>query len=92
MGLTDAINHLLNFFLPVLCVGGLTVAGVKLLWRRELRTVSWRRLLAGAWGAGAVAWVASLWLTGHDGQVLGYAAMLVATSVGVMAAGWWGRN
>lgn len=87
MGPLDAINHLLNFFLPVLCVGGLTVAGVKLLWRRELRDVSWRRLLAGAWGAGAVAWVASLWLTGHDGQMLGYVLLGLANALGVWFAG-----
>ena len=91
MGPFDAINHLLNFFLPVFGVGGLTVVGVKLLWRRDLRTVPWRRLLVGAWVAGAVAWVASLWLTGHDGQVFGYAALVVATALGVMGAGWWRR-
>ena len=44
MGPLDAFWHLLNFFLPALWVAVLAAAAAKLLWRRALAAVSWRRL------------------------------------------------
>lgn len=87
MGLLAFLDHLFNFLLPVLAVGALSVVAAKWLWRRDLAAVGWARLLAGAWLAGGAVWVASLVLTGHDGQVLGYASLVVATALGVWLAG-----
>lgn len=85
MGPLDAAVHLLNFFVPALALGGFGAAFAKLLWRRELKAVTWRRL--SGWGsAGAVlALVAGLMLFGHDGKVATYAAMVFACAAGQ----WW---
>jgi Flp pilus assembly protein TadB len=85
LGPIDAFWHLLNFFAPAIGVGLLTASCAKLLWRRELRGVSWRRLgfWATAWCAAVL--VAGLVVFGHDGKMATYAAM-----VGVCAlALWW---
>ena len=48
MGPLDGIWHLGNFFLPPLALAALAAALAKLLWRRELAAVAWKRL---AWPA-----------------------------------------
>lgn len=81
----EAINHLLDFFAPALGVAALAAALAKLLWRGELRTVSWRRLAAWGAAASAAALLAGLVIFGRDGHMASYAAMLVANA----AALWW---
>ena len=49
MNALDALNHLANFVLPALLLGGLASAGAKLLWRRSLQGVAIARLAA--WSA-----------------------------------------
>lgn len=85
MGPLDALWHLLNFFLPAIGVGLLAAAGAKLLWRRELGPVSWRRLASWASAAGAVTLLAGFVIFGRDGRVATYAALVVASA----AALWW---
>ncbi|MET0518331.1 MAG: hypothetical protein ABW005_05790 [Burkholderiaceae bacterium] len=77
----DAFWHLSNFFVPAWVVAGLVAALAKLLWRRELKSLAWRRLAL--WGAlgGSGALIAALLVLGHDGKMLGYALMLVGISV-----------
>lgn len=81
----DALWHVLNFFAPALGVGLISASLAKLLWRRELKKTSWRRLVVWAAAANAVALIAALVLLGRDGTMLGYGAMLLACS----AALWW---
>ena len=52
MGPIDAFWHLSNLFLSALLLGALAAALAKLLWRRELAGVRWRRLAT----AGALWW------------------------------------
>ena len=85
MGPLDAFWHLLNFFAPAIGVGALTPLLAKLLWRRELQGVAWRRLCGWSIALGALAWIAALVVFGHDGRMLGYAALLVACALVV----WW---
>jgi hypothetical protein len=85
MGPLDAVWHLANLFVPSLALGALTAACAKLLWRRDLAGVSWRRLAGPAAAAGALVTLAGLVLTGHDGRMGTYAAMVAACAVTM----WW---
>jgi hypothetical protein len=85
MGPLDALWHLANLFVPALALGSLTAAGAKLLWRRDLAGVSWRSLAGPAAAAGAVVTLAGLVLTGRDGKMVTYAAMVAACAVAL----WW---
>jgi hypothetical protein len=85
LGPLDALWHLLNFFAPAVGVGVIASALAKLLWRRDLKAVAWRRLSAWAIGAGALASVAGLVVFTRDGKMTTYAAMVVACALGL----WW---
>lgn len=88
MGPLDALIHLVNFFLPALGVAALAAGLAKLLWRRELRGCGWLRLAR--WGAagGALALLGGLLVLGRDGKMLTYAAMVAATALALLWAGW----
>ena len=88
MGPLDALNHLVNLLLPALTVGVLGASMAKLLWRRELAGVRWRRLALWAAGAAALATVAGLVLTGHDGRMATYGAMILAASLALLWTGF----
>lgn len=85
MGPLDAAGHLVNLFLPALMLGALTAALAKLLWRRELAGVAWRRLAMAAALAAAVVVVLGLVVFGRDGRMATYAGMVLATA----GALWW---
>jgi len=85
MGPLDALWHLTNLFLPALGLGSLAAALAKLLWRRELAGVRWRRLAAPAVVAGALVTLAGLVLFGRDGKMATYGAMVAACAVTL----WW---
>jgi hypothetical protein len=85
VGLLEGFWHLLNFFAPAFAVGLLTAAASKLIWRQDLRSLSWLRLGAWASVSGAVALVAALVVLGRDGRMAGYAMMLFACAFSL----WW---
>ena len=85
MGPLDALWHIANFFTPALALGALAAALAKLLWRRELRPVSWRRLALPAGLASAAAAAAGQVAFGHDGRMATYGAMVAACAVML----WW---
>jgi len=85
MDFLDAVWHVLNFFVPAVGVGALGAAGAKLLWRRELAPVPWRRLALWGSAAGALALAGGLWLFGRDGKMATYAALVVACALAL----WW---
>lgn len=85
MGPLDALWHLLNFLVPAFGVAALAAAGAKLLWRRDLAGVSWRRLAAWAFVASAVVLVAGLAIFGRDGKMATYGGLILASA----AALWW---
>ncbi len=85
MGPLDALGHLLNLFMPAAMLAGLSAGLVKVLWRRELKTLTWWRLTAPAAAAGAAVTLAGLVWTGHDGRMTTYAAMVLACALAL----WW---
>lgn len=85
MGVLDGLWHLLNFFAPALGVGLLAALFAKGLWWRELKGVAWLRLAAWAVLSSAIALLAGLVLTGRDGRIYTYAAMVLACALGL----WW---
>lgn len=85
MGPLDAIGHLLNLFVPALLLAALAAAGAKLLWRRELAAVPWRRLAGPAAAACAAVTLLGLVWSGRDGRMATYAAMVVACALTL----WW---
>ncbi len=85
MGPIDALWHVLNLLAPALCLGLLAAGLSKLLWRRALAAVPWRRLAAWACGAALLALVAGLVISGHDGRMATYAAMVLASAMAL----WW---
>ena len=85
MGPLDAAWHLGNLFLPAVALGALAATMAKLLWRRELAPVAWRRLAAPACAACALVLLAGLIAFGRDGKMATYAAMVVACAVTL----WW---
>jgi peptidoglycan/LPS O-acetylase OafA/YrhL len=88
VGPIDAMWHLLNFFAPAFGVGLLAPAFAKLLWRNELKGVPWRRLAVWGVGACAVVLVAGLVVTGHDGKMATYAAMVVGCALALWLVGF----
>ena len=85
MGPLDALWHVANLFVPALALGALAAALAKLLWRRELAAVPWKRLAGPACAACAVVTVAGLALLGRDGKMATYAAMVLACALTL----WW---
>ncbi len=88
MSLLDALWHLLNFFAPVLGVGGLAALMAKGLWRRELRGVSLVRLALWAVVPGALVWVLSLVVFGREGTMLSFFALTLACTLGLWSVGF----
>jgi glucose-6-phosphate-specific signal transduction histidine kinase len=88
----DALIHLVNFFLPAVLVPSLAAALTKLMWRRELKSVAWRRLVLWAAMAAAAALVTGLLLFGRDGKMATYGLMLLTSAVALAWAGWGPRR
>jgi hypothetical protein len=85
MGPLDAFWHLLNFALPAVGVGLMAAAAAKLMWRRELGAVRWRRLAVYASAGGLVALVAGLVAFGRDGTMATYGLLVLLSAAGL----WW---
>jgi Flp pilus assembly protein TadB len=76
MGAVDLLLHGLAFVLPAWCVALCTTLAAAV--GQQGRGVSWwwSWLLSGL--AGVIALCVALWLTGHDGSMLGYAALVLS--------------
>ena len=85
MGPLDALWHVANLFVPALALGALAAGLTKLLWRRELAAVPWKRLAGPACAACAAVTLAGLALLGRDGRMATYAAMVLACALTL----WW---
>lgn len=85
MGPLDALMHLGNLFLPGVALAALAASLAKLLWRRELAPVSFRRLALPAAIACAVVTLAGLVVFGRDGKMATYAGMVLACTFTL----WW---
>ena len=85
MGPIDALNHLINLFVPAVMLGALAAALAKLAWRRELSGSSWQRLALPAALVNCAVVLAALVLLGRDGRMVMYAAMVLGCAVTL----WW---
>ena len=85
MDALDLFWHLANFILPAVGVGALSAALCKALWRRSLARTSWLALAGQCSAAGLVVLVAGLVITGHDGRIVTWAALVVACAL----VPWW---
>jgi hypothetical protein len=81
-------DHLANLLLPALLLGGIAALGAKGLWRRELQGTPWLRLAAWASGGALLALIGGLVLSGRDGSMATYAAMVLACAAALGWAGW----
>lgn len=85
MGFIDALWHLLNLVAPAVGLGLIASVAAKLAWRRGLASVRWQQLAWRVSLANTVVLMAGLALTGHDGRMSTYGAMVLASA----AALWW---
>lgn len=85
MGPLDALNHLLNLFVPAVLLAGFAAAGAKVLWRRELAGVSWLRLAGPAAAVCAAVTLLGVIWSGRDGRMVTYGAMVLACALTL----WW---
>jgi hypothetical protein len=77
--------HLANFILPAVGMGALTAALCKALWRRSLARTPWFTLAWQSSAAGLAVLLAGLVVTGHDGRMVTWAALVVACAL----VPWW---
>lgn len=85
MGPIDALWHLLNLLAPGLGLGVIAAALAKGLWRRDLAGVRFGRLAGWAAAASTAALLGGLVVTGRDGRMGTYAAMVLACALAL----WW---
>ena len=88
----DAVWHLLNFFAAAVVTGVLTASAARLVWRRELGRIGWWRLMAWGVGPAMLASALALVVTGRDGRMSNYAAMVCACALGLWWAGFGRRR
>lgn len=92
MNLLDLLGHVANLLLPGLITGALAAALAKLLWRRDLASVSYRRLASFAASASMAVSMAGLVAFGSDGRMLTYLFMVAGCAVALAWGGWAGRR
>jgi hypothetical protein len=85
MTFATAFWHLIGFLTPALGLGLIAASLVRLMWRRATRPIGWVRLAAVSVLACLLAGLAAIVLTGRDGTMAGYAAMVLGCAI----AQWW---
>jgi hypothetical protein len=88
MSLLQQFWHVLNFLAPALVTAAIAATAAKLLWRRELGSASWLRLVLWSGFAGDLALVGGLWLAGRDGSMPTYGAMVLAVALVIWLVGF----
>lgn len=80
-----AFWHLLNLFAVPVGLGLLAPALAKLIWRQALRSANWSGLALSCIAACGVVTLAGLIVTGRDGMMATYGAMVAVTALLL----WW---
>ena len=88
MGPLDALWHLLNFVAPAFGLGVIAAGLSKLVFRADFAQVSWRRLSTWACAASLATLIGGLIVTGQDGRMITYAAMVLACAVSLAWIGF----
>jgi len=81
----QALWHVAAFIVPALVLGGLSAVAARLIWRRELAAAGLWRLWAWAGAAATLTSLAGLVISGSDGRMTTYAAMVFACALAL----WW---
>ena len=92
MGPLDLLWHLLNLLAPALGLSLIAASLAKLLWRRELSAVRWRRLAAWGMAVTLLALLGGLAINGRDGRMSTYLAMVLANALALWWAGFGPRR
>ena len=79
------MNHALNFFLPALAMALLVPSLARLVWWKALRGAGWLRQVKWTAVGNALVLVTGLVLTGRDGAMLTYTALVLCSALTV----WW---
>jgi hypothetical protein len=85
MNFLDLFWHICDFAAPAILLGVISATAAKWLWRGPLRTVPWIHLGCSAAAASLLACIAGLVITGRDGKMVTYAAMVLACAISL----WW---
>lgn len=88
MGPLDVFFHLLNFVAPALVTAALSAGVCKLIYRRDLKAISWMRLTVGASLSGVGVLALGLWWFGRDGKMATYGALVVVQALVLAWIGW----
>jgi hypothetical protein len=81
----DIFWHLLNGMAPAFGLALLAPALVKFVWRDQVRSVSYGRLVVWAFTAALLTTVLNSALLDRDGRMLGYANLVLVTASAI----WW---
>ena len=81
MGFLDLFWHLAGLFAPALVLAPGVVGASRLLVRRPGRAPTWRCQLVSNLAACLLVLLAGLLLSGHDGRMATYAALVLVSSV-----------
>lgn len=86
----DFLNHLLSFMAPALCVALLLGVGARLVWLRKSHLLPWYLMVAINALLGVLVLALGLVLTGQDGRMGTYAALVLAlgSCQWLMSGGW----
>ncbi|WP_290873432.1 hypothetical protein [Aquabacterium sp.] len=85
MGPFDALDHIVNFFLPALGMALLLPSLARVVWRAPLKSVAWLHQVRWAAAANALVLIVGLIVTGRDGAMVTYAGLVLASALTV----WW---
>ncbi|GAC1607187.1 MAG: hypothetical protein NVS3B2_15920 [Ramlibacter sp.] len=80
MGLLDFLWHLAGFIAPAAGVALLVSLVARFVPPGSTRQGSWTAALMLDFAAGTAALLAALWLTGRDGTMAGYGALVLASA------------
>ena len=90
MGLSDLVNHVMNFIAPAFWVAILVTLAARLFMSKRSLALVLHRQAAINFIVSLIALAAGLWFFGRDGKMSTYAAMAVlcATSQWAMLRSW----
>jgi len=87
MTVSSCFWHIVNFIAPALWLGLAMAAWDRLAARSWAAPRHWRRGLLLDWGIGIAVLLGGLFITGHDGRMLTYGALVLAVSARRWLAG-----
>ena len=90
MSIFEFLNHLVGLFMPAVSVSVVLALGARCVWREKTHLLPWYQMAAVNIVLGVVVLALGLVLTGQDGRMGTYAALVLALSSSqwLMSGGW----